>query len=234
MPVTLGSNIIPKNGQTYYLLEDVYLKGSMQLRKTLADIEGIDPNNLKQGQLVLVLDDGVIYQQTSDLTIEGAVPVWEKFVLKAENVDPTVGGGSGTPTGSVGGSQRRVVIFTTDELTPTSSIDFELDLEGPTVMVLRLSVDRACRVKMFSTSTRDDVNPYEFVATNDKLYDDGTTLFSDGTVLRSRQYSIFTNMEDPIRNKYYFTVANEDEVAGPVVLTMIYLPIEVTPTPVVA
>lgn len=231
MPVTLGSNIVPKNGQTYYLLEDVYLKGSLQVRKTLADAEAIDANNLKQGQLILVLDESIIYQQTADLTVDGNVPTWEKFVIKADNIDPSVGsGGSGGGGSSGGTSLRKVLIYTTEELTPTSSLDFEVDLEGPTVMVLRFAVSRACRVKVFSSASRDDVNPYEFVATDDKLFDDGTTLLSDGTVLRSRQYSIFVNMDDPVSNKYYFTVANEDDVSGPVVLTLTYLPIEVAVT----
>lgn len=232
MPVYLGSNVVPKNGQTFYLMEDVYLKGSLQIRKTKSEMEGIDPNNLKQGQLVLVYEDGIIYQQVTDLTVADSVPEWKPFTLKRDNLEKEIvdgalsGGGNGGGTGGGTANVRKVLIHTTAELTPQSSEDAELVLDSPSVIVFRLQTSSACRVKIFSTPDRDDLNPYEFVAIDDKLYDDGTTVLSDGSVIRSRQYSILVNLETPVTNKYYLTVTNEGVESGPIVITLTYLPME--------
>ena len=73
---------------------------------------------------------------------------------------------------------------------------------------------------------RDDSNPYKFVATSDHLEDDGSSLMTDGTVLRGRRYAILTNQEPGPSMDIYFRITNTDVVAKNVNLTVSFLPLE--------
>ena len=90
---------------------------------------------------------------------------------------------------------RRVdVTQTTDVIPLNSAAEFEVEI-GAAVVVYALTVSRPCRVEVFNSSAKDELNPYTFVATEEHLTDDGSTLMSDGSVLQSRQYSIFANLD---------------------------------------
>jgi hypothetical protein len=95
-----------------------------------------------------------------------------------------------------------------------------------TVVIHALSVDIACQVQAFETAARLDSNPYTFIATPDHLSDDGSTLMSDGTILRGRRYSILSNMDATPTNDQYFTISNLGTVPIDVTLTIDFLPIE--------
>lgn len=253
MAVQLASNITPKNGLTYYMVEDVYFKGGFQVRDSIADRDKIAGGNLKIGQLVLTLADGKIWKlKTNDgPTIEAPeTPVkieWEEFLTNA-------GGGSGglgndAPSdGKVYGrkngewvavasssgpvpmtpNSRGVAIQTFENLAVSEVNEFVLEV-AVSCIVLKLELSRPARISAYSTAARNDSNPYQFEATADHLIDDGSQLLADGTVFRTRNFSILANMEDPASNNLYWTLESIDEQEGPVVLTITYIPLEIIP-----
>ena len=116
-------------------------------------------------------------------------------------------------------AQRVDVSYTTNVVPLASSIDFEIDI-GSAVVVYALTVSRPCRVEVFNSATRNERNPYTFVATAEHLTDDGSTLMSDGSVIQSRQYSIFANLDNT--GKAYFRITNIDNVTTPVTVEFTY------------
>ncbi len=67
MPVQLSSFLIPRNGNTWYLLEDKYLKGSMRVVADATERAAIHPSSLKKGMLVLQNSDNLLWQLGNDL-----------------------------------------------------------------------------------------------------------------------------------------------------------------------
>lgn len=101
----------------------------------------------------------------------------------------------------------------------------KLDLPlGVSSIVYNLNVSRPCKVEVFGTRDRTDVNPYTFIATEDHLADDGTVILNDGSSFQSRQYSIFANLEDPPRPMVYATITSIDpfRAGEPVILDLTY------------
>lgn len=224
MPITLGGNIVPAGGQSFYLMEDIYLKGGLQIASTISDRDAIAITNLKLGQLVLCLDSNKIWQ-VSTLTLPtldnpDVTPSAEWTEFK------TGGGGGGTFT-------RSVVVYTLDNLAPGATASFPLTL-GSSCIVFNLAVSRVVQVNAYGTPTMDEVNPYTFLATSDHLFDDGSTMLFDGTIIRSRNYSILANMENPKKDQIYFTITSVDDGTGPVALTLTYLSMELLDTTVLA
>lgn len=252
MAIQVASTLTPKIGKSYYLVEDVYIKGGLQVQPDIAARDAIQPTNLKEGSLVLCLDEGIIWKVETLVvpTVENpnATPsvTWVELELgssllsELEDVDftdppehgQTIIYDANTQTWKAGdagngatGNERSAVIHTIPNLAPESSVDFELFL-GVSAIVFMLKVSRPVKVKVYASEARDEPNPYTFLATADHLTDDGSTLLSDGTIIRSRQYSIFVNMDEPKQLVNYFTVESVDDVEGPVTLEMIYLPLE--------
>jgi hypothetical protein len=232
MALQLASNIIPSGGGTYYLMEDVYMKGGLQIRDSVADRDKIALANLKLGALVLTIDTKKIWQ-VSELVLQtkqnpDAVEkvTWTELELG--------GGGAGGDTGGTDGQlklgKRAVAIYTCDNLQVDGSHEFEMEL-GAVSLALRIETSRPVRIRAFAKPEKDDDNPYEFISTADHLADDGRQMFADGTILRTRNYSILANFEDPIRNITYWTFDSIDKVEGPVVLTVTYLVQEIADQP---
>lgn len=153
------------------------------------------------------------------------IAVLDGFVgTEEEWLDSLVGPQGPAGIGATSGV-RQELTHTIESLPSGSSVDFELEL-GVSVIIFKLLVNRPVLVTAYSTVDRDEVNPYTFLATEDHLSDDGLTLMSDGSILRSRQYSIFANMDEPKQQKTYFTIENVDGFDGPVTLDLVYLPLE--------
>jgi hypothetical protein len=250
MPLQIASDLAPAGGGTFYLLEDIYLKGGLQIRKTVAERDAIAISNLKLGALVLCLDQNKIWQVTELVVPSRENPdaeekvTWEELPMgggtggieeapedgktygrkDGEWVEVSVGSGGGFEPG-----KRIVAIHTTDPLPIGVSTEFEMQL-AVSSLVLKLSVNRPVKVSAYSTPAKDEPNPYQFLATPDHLTDDGSMLLSDGTIFRTRNFSIFANMEATPSDKIYFTVENAEEAEGPVILTITYLPLETLPT----
>lgn len=201
MAIQLPSFLIPRGGNKWYLLEDKYIKGGLQVAATIADRDSIDTENRKAGMLVVVQADGKIYQLESSLTS------WKEFQV-----------GGGAPV-------RQTVEYTTISLAPNAADYFALSL-GRSALIFKLIVDTPCIVEAFGTVLRDENNPYKFVATSDHLEDDGSTLMSDGTVLRGRRYSILANTESGNATDIYFRLTNKDVVEKNINLTIQFLPLE--------
>lgn len=202
MPINIASYLKPRSDNTYYLVEDVFIKGGYQVRDTLAARDLIDPLNLKPGMLVMVLEDNKIYRRKEDGS-------WEELVL-----------GSGSSS-----SQRQVVEYTSDEIAVNGFKVVEIAL-GKSVLIHKLSVSTPLKVEAFESPTLTDPNPYTFIPTSDHLEDDGTTLLANGDVVRNRRYSILTNQEEPPSDKIYFRITNNTEIATATTLTIQFVVLE--------
>jgi hypothetical protein len=81
-------------------------------------------------------------------------------------------------------------------------------------MVYNLTVTAPVRVEAHTTPAMTDENPYTFLATSLHQTDDGTVYFTDGTRLRTRQYSILANLETPATKNIYFKITGIGDVFG--------------------
>lgn len=210
MAIQIASFLIPKNGNLWFLLEDKFIKGGLQVAATNDDRDAIPDTNRKQGMLVVVQADGKVWSLQEDML------TWKEF---------KVGGGTGP---------RMTAIRTVQGLAAQDHADFELSLGG-TAIIFALSVDGVCQVEAFETAARTDTNPYRFVSTSDHLSDDGSTLMSDGTILRGRRYTIVSNQDATPSSLIYFritnltalpTAAGADVPTMDVTLSVSFLPIE--------
>lgn len=128
----------------------------------------------------------------------------------------------------VGNRTRKTFEITTLVLAPNASESFAIDC-GMSAIVQRLKVSAACVVEVFGVADHnpvDDPTPYKFIATADHLFDDGSTMLRDGTVLKSRQYSIFVNLEDPKQPQMYGKITNTLATPQAITLTLTYLTVE--------
>lgn len=129
-------------------------------------------------------------------------------------------GQTGAP-GESGIVYRDTWTFTTDSIPQDSFIEFEVEL-GASLIVYNLTTSRPVKVEVFGKSDRSDPNPYTFISAVNHLTDDGTTYLSDGTTIKTRQYSIWANLDTPPSSKLYFRVTNVDTNSGSVDLSAIY------------
>ena len=128
----------------------------------------------------------------------------------------------------VGNRTREYFELTTLLLAPNASEVFVIDC-GATAIVQKLAVDRPCVVEVYGVEDRnpiDDPTPYRFIAVSGHLADDGATTLRDGTVLKTRQYSIFANLETPKRAQVYGVITNNQSTATAINFKMTYLTVE--------
>lgn len=82
MPIQLASFLLPRNGGTWYLLEDRYLKGGLRVCADVTELNAIHASSLKVGMLVLLQSDNKLHQ------LKSLSPrVWELYT-------PDSGGGT--------------------------------------------------------------------------------------------------------------------------------------------
>lgn len=117
--------------------------------------------------------------------------------------------------------ERQEFTYTTPAIPLNDFHDFEMEL-GVSVVIYNLTVSRPCKIEVFGSEDKTESNPYTFVATANHLSDDGSVLLSDGSIIQSRQYSIFANLETPAQPKVYARVRNIDNVTDPVTITLTY------------
>lgn len=222
MAIQVASFIIPKNGNLWYILEDKYIKGGLHVVADNEERDNILDVNRKAGMLVIVQADGLVWSLDNDML------TWNQF---------KVGGSSGV---------RHTVVKTIVGIAAQERADFEMALGG-TSLIFSLSVNTVCQVEVFETDQRADSNPYRFVSTPDHLKDDGSTLMTDGTILRGRRYHIFSNLEPVPTPNIFFRVTNLDAIPPPpgngempdvptkdITLTISFLPLEGALEPVFA
>lgn len=231
MAITLAANLAPAGGQSFYLLEDVYIKGGLQVQDDVAARDKISVYNLKLGALVLTVKEGKIWKVKTLSFPSEETPDAEE---KVEWEELALGGGSGgdgsggTGGGVVGTKKRLVAIKTIEGLRTGQSVQFNMKLAMSSIW-LKVEVSRPVRVSAFGDGEMLETNPYMFQATADHLIDDGTMLFEDGTKFRSRNFSILANMDATPSDNIYFIVDNVDDNEEPAILTITYLPLEYAP-----
>lgn len=179
-----------------------YGKGGWRGVPTYADLALIPEGRLDDGMAVYVIETGVVYTWNET---EGQ---WVYFI-KGGDISP----------------KRITVEYTVVNLVAGQTQSFELPMAKASI-IYGLTLSKVAKITAWSTPDKDETNPYIFLATVDHLTDDGSTILSDGSILRNRKYSIFVNMEDPATNKIYFDVENIDFQPGDVTVTITYLPIE--------
>lgn len=204
MPIQIPTFLVPRNANTFYLLDDKYLRGGFQVRADHNDRNSIPVGNRKAGMLVYTQNDQKLWSLTPDLS------TWEAASL----------GGSGAGLG-----ERSTQTYVIPELQPNGFHDFQIEA-GKTIIVHKLGISIPMMVQAYSKPTRNDENPFTFLATSDHLLDDGTTLMSDGSVMKNRRYSILSNEEDPAVPIIYFRVTNTEQIASGATLTITYVALE--------
>lgn len=128
----------------------------------------------------------------------------------------------------VGNRLRKNFQLKTLLLNPNATEKFVIDC-GKSAIVQRLEVDGPCVVEVFGTENHSpilDQTPYRFVAVAGHLVDDGSTTLRDGTVIKSRQYSIFVNLETPGKPQVYGQITNSQPVAASITIKLMYLTVE--------
>lgn len=203
MPIEISSNLLPRNGNKFYLLEDTYFRGGLRVTEDASERDSIDPDSLKAGMLVVTADDMKLWQLNEDLE------TWREF--------KTGEGGEGAPRSSVS--------YTVPGIPSYSYADFSLPL-GNGVVVYRLWVDQPCTVEVHSTPDRVDTNPFRFIAREDYLEDDGSAELQDGTIVRNRRYHIWANLEDEPSGNVFFRILNPVEEELTVTVNVLYKPFE--------
>lgn len=62
MAIQIASNLESAGGSDFFLLEDAFIKGGIQVVSTVAERDAIPLSNLKLGSLILCLDSNTIWQ----------------------------------------------------------------------------------------------------------------------------------------------------------------------------
>ena len=89
MPVQLSSFLVPRNGNTWYLLEDIYLKGGFQVVADTATRDLINNANRKAGMIVYTQFDKLMWQLSADLVTWASFSfgqVYNPFYTHKQNV----------------------------------------------------------------------------------------------------------------------------------------------------
>ena len=251
MPITLISNIVPANGNTFYILEDSFLKGGYQTVSNIEARDAIDPVNLKAGMAVFTQEPKNLWILNSDLT------TWTKFssgggarvVSTLEERDALTDLDPGSlayiqddltlwvllndlttwveiSSNSSAVSGRFISTFTNPlPLLNGEKWDFTIPIGSDTAILLRLSAKDPCVIEVHSTPLYVDTNPLRFIASADHLSDDGSTIMSDGSAVYGRRYSIVSNMEQPLfKKKVYGRLINTQVSSLKTTITLEILP----------
>ena len=75
MPINLASFLLPRSGQTYFLLEDKYVKGGLRVVADAAERDAIDESTRKPGMLVITANDNVVHRLGTDLVSWTVAPI---------------------------------------------------------------------------------------------------------------------------------------------------------------
>ena len=204
MPIQITSNLIPRAGRDYFLLEDIYLRGGMRVVETQEARDAIPEESRKAMMLVGVLADGKYWSLDEDLV------TWSEF-----------------KSGSGGGDtqQRQKRSYFVESIQPQSYADFNMKL-GNTIMVLKNSVSAPCLLEVYTTNARNDENPYRFKAAEGHLLDDGSAMQEDGTIVRTRRFNFWSNLEEEADGNIFFRILNTSDEEIAVTLDLLFVVIE--------
>jgi hypothetical protein len=222
-----------------FILEDKYIRGGVRMVADTAardQLATTSPAHLKAGMLVVTQDDLKIWQLGTDLTTwtefvgggtggSGTIPIASDTVLGGIKIGDglTINPTTGVLTSL---STRQVFTYTTATIPANGTEQFTAAL-GKTSTILNLSIDQGyAQLQGFSTSARNDTNPYTFVAVPTHLTDDGSTTLLDGTVIQGRRYTILSNLENPPTENIYWTITNNGTVPQSYQIQIVYITTE--------
>jgi len=167
----------------------------------------------------------VITSETNTLTVnDGALVVGGGVGIGKEL---RVGGdiysrGKKVATEDAFATRRKTFSFAIPSLVSGATYLYTAQL-GYASIIYSLGVTAPVKVEVFGTLAGQtsnttpnpyEQNPYTFIATSRRTYDDGTIFFSDGTSMQTRQYSIFANLEDPATKNIYFKITGINDIYG--------------------
>lgn len=199
----VASAIVPfTTGDSFPTHHALYGKGGWKSVPTYDDLVTIPTARLEGGTAVYIIETGVVYTWNAD------TQAWDYFIK----------GGDITP-------KRITVEYTAVNVVAGQVQSFTLEMAKASI-IYDVTLSRVAKITAWSTPAKDESNPYIFLATADHLTDDGSTVLSDGSILRNRKYSIFVNLEDPANNNIYFDIENIDFQPGDVTVSITYLPVE--------
>ena len=96
MPIPVSSNLVPRNGNTWPVVEDIFVKGGYRTVADLAARDAIDPLALKPGMLVFVQSENAHFKLD-----QVGPPAWVQTGLEGPTGPAGPTGATG-PTGAAG------------------------------------------------------------------------------------------------------------------------------------
>ena len=105
MAIQVASNLVPRNGNTWPVVEDIFVKGGYRTVADLAARDAIDPSALKPGMMVFVQSENAHFKLD-----QVGPPAWVQTGLEGPTGPAGPTGATG-PTGAAGfmGSGRWVL-----------------------------------------------------------------------------------------------------------------------------
>ena len=203
MATFISSFLRPATPQAKYLLEDVYLKGGMQVAPDAVFMNDMHLAKRKTGMLVVVQDeDNQLYQLGSDNVFRVA-----DFSKNA-------------------GVVRKTTLIEPGPLTADQTIDMLVPM-GKTVMLLDVSVNHAnIQIDSHQTAARNDENPYRFVSKTNRLADTGTSEDATGALVRKRRFSFLASGEAIPTADTYWRIRNNNAVEVSPIISVTYIVLE--------
>lgn len=175
-----------------------------QIKKTYVIVDNIEQRDSLElaskyaGMIVLTKDTNTFWQLKNDL---------QTWIVFAANY------------------KRKTETYQLGFMATEEFIDFVLPI-GNSMIVYAVTVSHPCTLEIFDDSLREQSNPYTFIATEDHLSDDGSSLLSDGSIFRGRRYYIWSNIDDS--NTIYGRVTNTNSSdIEEFSITITYLPLEI-------
>jgi hypothetical protein len=203
MATFINSFLRPATPQAKYLLEDIYLKGGMQVAPTVEYMNEMHNAKRKSGMFVVVQEGGnQLYQLQADNTFQVANLSQNAGVL------------------------RQTIALAPGPLNADQSIDLEA-IMGKTVMLLDVSVNIAnIQIDCHQTVARNDENPYRFVSQSSRLSDTGTSEDVKGVSVRKRRFSFLANGDNPVTNAAHWRIRNNNAVAVTPIINVSFITLE--------
>lgn len=207
-------------------------------------VDGLpDSDGVPQGSAIILGPEGAAWGTVDALPPSDGVPKGSAIILGNNGAEwGTVSGlpstenvflGSVIALGANGAEWKKLkeqprtstgVFF--GVMAPNSEKRVMVDVGCITLMMLRLRVQHPyLRIDIYDNPEyNDSTNPFTFISTPAKLSDDGTTIQEDGTVVRNRRYSLFSNADGD--TKMYIKMTSTNAGAIDVNLFMTILPLE--------
>ena len=123
MAIQVASNLVPRNGNTWPVVEDIFVKGGYRTVADLAARDAIDPSALKPGMMVFVQSENAHFKLD-----QVGPPAWVQTGLEG----PTGPAGPTGATGPTGAAGFMGSVGPTGPQGPTGAVGADSIIPGPT------------------------------------------------------------------------------------------------------